>query len=326
MLDSVLGKLARSPHPDLLVGFDTADDAAVYRLAPDLALVQTVDFFTPIVDDPAQFGQIAAANALSDVYAMGGRPITALSILAFPEQESPDLLEAILQGGIEKLEEAHCTLAGGHSVRDDEVKFGYAITGLVHPDRILTNSKARPGDALVLTKAIGTGIITTAAKAGRATNAHLQTAIASMCQLNRIACEVLLTLHPHAVTDITGFGLLGHAREMAAASGVQLRLAAHEIPLLPGALECVPVGICKGLRNNREFAECVVEFAPGIDETLRALLFDPQTSGGLLISLPEGEAGKLVRRLRDTGLPAARIGLVAPQAGEARASRLISVE
>lgn len=279
MLDSVLGKLARSPHPDLLVGFDTADDAAVYRLAPDLALVQTVDFFTPIVDDPVQFGQIAAANALSDVYAMGGRPITALSILAFPEQESPELLEAILQGGLEKLEEANCTLAGGHSVRDDEIKFGYAVTGLVHPDRVLANSKARPGDALVLTKAIGTGIITTAAKAGRAPDACLQAAIASMCQLNRTACEVMLTLHPHAVTDITGFGLLGHAREMAAGSGVQLRLAAREVPLLPGALECVPAGICKGLRNNREFVECAVEFAPGIDEALRALLFDPQTSG-----------------------------------------------
>lgn len=298
----------------------------MYRLTPDLALVQTVDFFTPIVDDPVQFGQIAAANALSDVYAMGGRPITALSILAFPEQEPPELLEAILQGGLEKLEEANCTLAGGHSVRDEEVKFGYSVTGLVHPERVLANSKAQPGDALVLTKAIGTGVITTAAKAGRATEESLQAAIASMCQLNRTACAVMLTLHPHAATDITGFGLLGHAREMAAGSGVRLRLDAGEIPLLPGALACVPAGICTGLRNNREFVECAVEFNPAVDEGRRSLMFDPQTSGGLLISLPEHEADELVRRLRDAGLPAARIGSVLPQPGEARASRLISVE
>lgn len=326
MLDSVLGKLKRSSDPNLLVGFDTADDAGVYLLTPDLALVQTVDFFTPIVDDPVLFGQIAAANALSDVYAMGGRPLTALSILGFPEEEPPDLLGAILQGGLSKLEEAGCTLAGGHSVRDEEIKFGYAVTGLVHPQRVLPNTGARPGDALVLTKAIGTGVISTAAKAGKAAPEHLQAAIASMTCLNRTACERMLQFNPHAVTDITGFGLLGHAREMALGSGVHLRLEAEAVPLLPGARDYALSGVTKGLRNNRDFVACSVEFSAGVSEELRSLLFDPQTSGGLLIALPAGEAGELVERLREAGLAAARVGAVERPGEETRTGKAISVE
>lgn len=312
-MDAVLGKLARSPDPNLLVGFDQADDAGVYRLSDELALVQTVDFFSPIVDDPRSFGQIAAANALSDVYAMGGRPLTALSIVGFPENENWELLQEIMAGGLEKLQEAGCTLAGGHSVRDEEIKFGYAITGLIDPRRILPNSGAQPGDALILTKALGTGVISTAVKRGACQAGHADAAVSSMSRLNRRACELMLEYHPHAVTDITGFGLAGHAREMALASGATLHIKASQLPLLPGAREYALRYQPQGLKNNRAFAECAIQYETKPDEALTALLFDPQTSGGLLIALPAQEAEALLARLLDAGLDAARIGAVEPK-------------
>jgi selenide,water dikinase len=308
VLDAVLGRLTRQPNPNLLVGFDKADDAAVYRLDENTALVQTVDFFTPIVDDPHTFGQIAAANSLSDVYAMGARPITALAIVGFPEDEAPEILEAILEGGLAKMSEAGCTVAGGHSVRDEEMKFGYAVTGLVHPRKFHANSGARPGDALVLTKALGTGIVTTAAKNNRASQEEIEAASLSMVQLNRAAAEILHRFEVHAVTDITGFGLLGHAREVARASGVGLRFVAGALPLLPGALRHALTSQSKGLHSNREFAECDCNFAGDVDERLQVLMFDPQTSGGLLISIRADQAEEFVERLHAAGVAAAVIG------------------
>ena len=294
----MLGSLPRIHNPDVLVGFDTADDAGVYRLSDDLALVQTVDFFTPIVDDPFTFGAIAAANALSDVYAMGGKPLSALSIVAFPAEMDVEILGAILRGGLEKMREAGCAVLGGHSVNDPEIKFGYAVTGTIHPDRIKANSGARPGDALFFTKALGTGVIGTALKRGIADPAHVEAATASMLTLNRAACEAMLRFDVHGCTDVTGFGLIGHAREMALASGVTLEIEAASVPLLPGALDAVLAGaVPGGLRNNRDFASCDVEIAGVIDAVLLQLLYDPQTSGGLLISLPESDVLPHARRI-----------------------------
>lgn len=282
----MLPGVPRLQDPNLLVGFETSDDAGVYKLTPDCALVQTADFFTPIVDDPATFGAIAAANALSDVYAMGGTPLTALSILCYPGDGDLEDLEAILRGGGEKLIEAGCVLAGGHSVKDDEIKFGYAITGTVHPDRVWTNAGARPGDWLVLTKPLGTGVITTALKRGIAAEEHVEAAIQSMLRLNR--CE----LQPSGATDITGFGLLGHAREMALASKVTLEIDTAAVPLLPGALRYAAEGAQPGgLKSNREFAGECVRVRGVIPSELEALLYDPQTSGGLLLALADPPAG-----------------------------------
>jgi selenide,water dikinase len=301
-LDKVLRALPVIANPNVLVGFDTADDAGVYRLTDDLAIVQTVDFFTPIVDDPFTFGAIAAANSLSDVYAMGGKPVSALSIVAFPETGDSDVLEAILRGGLEKMREAGCAILGGHSVSDPEIKFGYAVTGTIHPQRIKANAGARPGDVLMLTKAVGTGAIATALKKGAAPPAAVEAAIASMLTLNRAACEAMLEFNVHGCTDVTGFGLIGHAREMAAASGVTLEIDSARVPLLPGALDAIRAGgVSKGLRNNREFAECAVAAPAAMDPALLELLYDPQTSGGLLITLPEPDATALELRL-----PAAR--------------------
>jgi selenide,water dikinase len=309
----VLGKLARQHDPNVLVGFDHADDAGVYQISPDTALVQTVDFFTPIVDDPYTFGQIAATNSLSDVYAMGGRPLTALALVCFPEKGDLEILERILTGGLSKMMEAGCTIVGGHSIRDDETKFGYSITGLIDPKRVLANSGAKVGDALVLTKAIGTGVISTAIKKEKAKEAWIQGAVASMTTLNKKAAELLASkpYQAHGMTDITGFGLIGHARELALASGVSIRLFAAKVPLLDGAIDCVRAGnIPGGLKANREFAECVVEYGNGIPEEVKTLLFDPQTAGGLLISLASGDAESLVSKLQDQGLAAAHIGEV----------------
>ncbi|MGH9481262.1 MAG: selenide, water dikinase SelD [Terriglobales bacterium] len=303
LLDAVLPHLRRSADPNLLVGYEGAEDAAVYRLGPETALVQTLDFFTPIVDDPEDFGAIAAANALSDVYAMGGRPLVALSVLGFPPAESPELLQRILQGGLEKLEEAGCALGGGHSVRDPELKFGYSVTGMVHPNRVLRNAGARPGDRLYLTKPLGTGLITTAIKRGQAAPEHAAAAIAAMRQLNRAAAEAALAAGAHAATDVTGFGLLGHARELALASGVHLRLRAAAWPLLPGALDYAAGGRSQGWENNRAFVSPSVAFAPEVPEDLIVVGFDPQTSGGLLISLPPHAAA---------GFPGVCIGEVEP--------------
>ena len=358
----MLGKLARQQDPNVLVGFDKADDAGVYKISPDLALVQTVDFFTPVVDDPYTFGQIAATNSLSDVYAMGGRPLNALTLVCFPDKGDLAILEQILAGGLNKMIEAGCTIVGGHSIRDEELKFGYAVTGTIHPDRVLANSGARPGDRLIFTKALGTGVISTAIKKGKAEQSWIDAATVSMTTLNRAASEVITTFnecHPErarpqlareskdlgerpapetersevsaeaptraslladgrqpiaALTDITGFGLIGHAREMALASDVSLRLRASAVPLLPGALDCVRAGfIPGGLKNNRDFAECAAEFDAAIPPEVRTLLFDPQTAGGLLISVAANSAGDLLTALRAKKIPAALIGEVLPR-------------
>ncbi len=309
-MDQVLAAVPRWPDENVLIGFDTADDAGVYKLTPELALVQTVDFFTPIVDDPYTYGAIAAANSLSDVYAMGGRPISSLSILAWPAKEALDDLRQILRGGAEKMHEAGCSILGGHSVADDEIKFGYAVTGTVHPDRVMANSGARPGDALVFTKRIGTGVIATAAKRGVADEAHVAEATASMLALNRGACEEMLRLEVHGCTDVTGFGLLGHAREMAVASEVTLEIVVDAVPFLPGALDYARLGaIPAGLKNNREFVSCAVATDIPIAREVEDLLYDPQTSGGLLIALPESGAVALERSLNG----ARRVGRVLPR-------------
>jgi selenide,water dikinase len=316
----VLGKLARQHDPNVLVGFDHADDAGVYRIGPETALVQTVDFFTPIVDDPFTFGQIAATNSLSDVYAMGGRPLTSLALVCFPEKGDLAILEQILAGGLSKMVEAGCTVVGGHSIRDEEIKFGYSVTGVVHPEKVLANNGARAGDALLLTKPLGTGVISTAIKKDRAKPEWIEAAVKSMTTLNKVAADVITGENVrrsragyavHALTDVTGFGLIGHARELALASSVSIRLFSNKVPLLPGAIECVRASfIPGGLKANREFAECVVEYQNNIAEELKTLFFDPQTAGGLLISVAEPEAQALLESLRNAGIPAERIGRV----------------
>jgi selenide,water dikinase len=313
-----LASVPRWADENVLVGFDTADDAGVYKLTAELALVQTVDFFTPIVDDPFTFGAIAAANALSDVYAMGGRPFSALSIVAWSTKGDPADLEQILKGGAEKMHEAGCSILGGHSVADDEIKFGYAVTGAVHPARFKANSHARAGDALLLTKRLGTGIIATALKRGMAAPEHVAAAVDSMLELNRRACDHMLRLDAHGCTDVTGFGLIGHAREMALASGVTLEIETRRLRFLPGALDYARAGaIPGGLRNNREFASGVVEAECEIAREVEDLLYDPQTSGGLLVTMPEAEAAAFERSFEN----AYRIGRVLPR-GE-KAIRLV---
>lgn len=306
----MLARLPRVADENLLVGFETSDDAGVYKLTPESALVQTVDFFTPIVDDPYTFGAIAAANALSDVYAMGGRPVTALSILAYPAKGDLDVLERILRGGMDKIQEAGCVVVGGHSVGDEEIKFGYAVTGLVHPERIWTNAGAQPGDVLLFTKSIGTGVIATALKRGFAREEHVAAATGSMLMLNRNAAEALLDVTVHGCTDVTGFGLLGHAREMAAGSGVTLEIEVDAVPLLPGALEAVQAGaVPNGLKNNREFAAPCVSVRSTAGPERELLLYDPQTSGGLLVALPPEAAAVAQQRLPQ----AVRVGRVLPR-------------
>ena len=304
----MLQRIPRWANSNVLVGFDTSDDAGVYKLTPECALVQTVDFFTPIVDDAYTFGAIAAVNSLSDVYAMGGVPISSLSILAYPAKGGLETLEAIVRGGAEKMREADCSILGGHSVADDEIKFGYAVTGTVHPDRVKANAGARAGDAIVLTKRIGTGVIATALKRGIARDSDVDAATESMVTLNRAACEAMLRFDVHGCTDVTGFGLLGHAREMAVASGVTIEIDSRAVRFLPGAIDYARQGaIPAGLKNNREFVAGCVEGASDVDD----LLYDPQTSGGLLITLPESDAAQLEREFRD----AFRIGRVTPRKG-----------
>jgi selenide,water dikinase len=312
-LDKVLGKLPRQHDPNVLVGFDHADDAGVYQIAPDQALVQTVDFFTPVVDDPYTFGQIAATNALSDVYAMGGRPVTALALVCFPDKADLEILERILAGGLSKMIEAGCFVIGGHSIRDDEPKFGYAVTGLIHPKKVLANAGAKPGDSLIFTKALGTGVISTAIKKGKAELAWIDAAVRSMTTLNKQAAEAIQQgkFRIHAMTDVTGFSMIGHAREMVLASNVSFLLHASSIPVLPGALECIRAGyIPGGLNNNRDFAECVVGYGNGVPEDLKSLLFDPQTAGGLLISVASEDSAELIQSLNAVGVPAVQIGEV----------------
>jgi selenide,water dikinase len=303
-LSAVLSALRLPTSPNLLIGLDVSDDAAVYKIDDSTALVQTVDFFPPIVDDPYTFGAIAAANALSDVYAMGGRPITALSIAAFPDNLDPAIIVAILQGGADKVAEAGAVLAGGHTVTDREPKFGLSVTGLVHPQRITPKGGAQPGDRLLLTKPVGTGLITSAAKWDKVDATHLEAAIASMLRLNRLAAELAAQVGVHGATDITGFGLLGHAAEIARNSGVGLRLRSADLPLLPGALAYARAGIFPGgLDRNRQFLEAdgYLRYADDVEEAYRLLLNDPQTSGGLLLALPPAAAEDLRRRCADAG-------------------------
>jgi selenide,water dikinase len=322
ILDAVLKRLPPQHDPNLLVGFETSDDAAVYRLTDEIAIVQTVDFFTPIVDDPALFGQVTAANALSDVYAMGGRPVSALTIVAFPASRPPEILEQIMRGGLAKMAEANCVVVGGHSIRDDELKFGYAVTGVIHPAKIWRNVGARAGDALLLTKPLGTGVISTALKQGRAEPAWVEASTASMTRLNREAAEALHEIEDaatgsrpvHAVTDVTGFALLGHAREMAIGSGVSLRIDHQRIGYLPGAIEAARGGFFSGgLANNREFLEGCAGFLSAVPEEFRALLLDPQTSGGLLAAVAPEAAGAAMAAFERRGIPARNIGEVLPK-------------
>jgi selenide, water dikinase len=317
VLDTVLRRLPRQTDDNVLVGFETSDDAGVYRLSSGVALVQTVDFFTPIVDDPFSFGQIAAANALSDVYAMGGRPISALSIVAFPEKGELEILEQILRGGLAKMDEAGCTVIGGHSIRDDDMKFGYAVTGLIDPTRVWRNVGAQPGDALLLTKPLGAGVISTGLKQGRIAESAVAAATASMSRLNRDAAEALAEIEErspgviHAVTDVTGFSLLGHAREMAVGSGISLEIDHSAIEYLPGAVAASREGFHSGgLKNNRQFIGDCAAFDPPVAEEFRNLLFDPQTSGGLFVALEATQAGSALEALAARKVSARRIGRV----------------
>lgn len=324
-LDAVLRKLPRQTDPNVLVGFDTNDDAGIYLLGEGLALVQTVDFFTPIVDDPHLFGQIAAANALSDVYAMGGRPVSALSIVGFPEKGDPAILEEIIRGGLSKMNEAKCSVIGGHSIRNEDMLFGYAVTGIIDPHRVWRNVGARAGDVLLFTKPLGTGVITTALKKDRATPESVAAAIAAMTTLNRAAALALQELDEnaacakriHAVTDVTGFSLLGHAREMALgdpAHGIEpvsFEIDHKAFVYLPGAVEAAREGhLSGGLKNNRAFIGDCVDFGANVAPEYQDLLFDPQTSGGLLISISPESAEAALTTLQNHGASARRIGNV----------------
>jgi selenide, water dikinase len=312
----VLGDIPFEPDDRVLVDYRTADDAGVYRWAGGPALVQTVDFFTPVVDDPYAYGQIAAANALSDVYAMGGEPRTALAIAGIPKDgPDADTIKAIFRGGYDKLREAGAVLLGGHTVTDPELKFGYAITGEIDPARVLTNATARVGDTLVLTKPLGTGIIATALKFGRASAEQIAAATASMARINRDAARVARRFRAGVVsacTDITGFGLAGHASEIAIASGTTLRIESRALPVLDGALALATANTPGGGKTNREHFGNGVDIANGITDSMRLLIFDPQTSGGLLIALDAAAAPDLLAGLADAGVPGHEIGRVEP--------------
>lgn len=308
--------LPRFHDPNLVVGTEGFSDAGVYRLREDLLIVQSLDFFPPLVDDPFVYGQIAAANSLSDVYAMGAQPTTALNIVGFPDKELDlSILAEILRGGSDRVLQAGAVIVGGHSVRDAEIKYGLSVTGVVHPQQLITNQKARPGDALVLTKALGTGFVTTANKAGRCPAETFAAACASMTQLNIPGRDAARALRANAATDITGFGLVGHTGEMAEASGVTAVLEVHRLPILPGA-EPLAEGSnrTRASRSNRGFAESRLRFEGQPDERLAEFLFDPQTSGGLLISVPAERAEELVAHARAAGAAAACIvGRIVPQ-------------
>jgi selenide, water dikinase len=294
---------------NVLVGLERADDAGVYRVTDDIALIQTVDFFTPIVDDPYWFGQIAAANALSDVYAMGGIPKTAMNLVAFPLKEMDiAVLRQIIQGGVDKMREAGVVLMGGHSVEDKELKYGLSVTGFIHPDRILTKKDLRVGDRFVLTKPLGTGIVNTAIKGGLASAEIIEQVTRLMATLNRDAAEVMGRYPVHGCTDITGFGLLGHMAEMICNTHFAIRLRSADIPILPEAVEYASMGLVPaGAYKNREFRECMVDFDPSVDRIIQDILFDPQTSGGLLIGVDPDRADDLAAELKERGLAAAAV-------------------
>jgi selenide,water dikinase len=310
-LSQVLKSLpAAEPNPNLLVGLDTSDDAGVYKLSDDLAIVQTVDFFTPIVDDPYSFGQVAAANALSDIYAMGGKPLTVLNIVAFPIMKlDKQILADILRGAADKVREAGATLVGGHSIDDNEPKFGLAVTGTIHPDKVRTNAGAKPGDQLILTKPIGVGILTTSIKKDQLSEEEVARVTQVMATLNKTAAEVMDRFTVHGCTDVTGFGLLGHTAELAKGSGVGVRIGASQVPVLPRVRELAGF-VPGGTKNNYAHLEGSVTFAPSIDQIGQWILCDAVTSGGLLISAAAEDADALLAALRAEGVEAAKIGEV----------------
>jgi selenide,water dikinase len=325
ILDGVLRTLPRQSDPNVLVGFDTNDDAGIYLLAEGLAMVQTIDFFTPIVDDPNLFGQIAAANALSDVYAMGGRPVSSLSVVGFPEQGDPAILEQIALGGLTKMMEAKCAVIGGHSIRNEDMLFGYAVSGVINPHRIWRNVGARDGDVLLFTKPLGTGVISTALKKDRASAESVAAVTAAMTTLNRAAAEALHQAEEksgagkaiHAVTDVTGFSLLGHAREMALGdwshgiAPVSVEIDHRAFEYFPGALEAAREGhLSGGLKNNRAFIGDCAEFHANVAAEHQSLLFDPQTSGGLLVAIAPEFADAALATLKNHGVTARRVGKV----------------
>jgi selenide,water dikinase len=302
-LKRLLSGLSYAADPRVLVGVPAGDDAGVFLLQDGLALVQTVDVFTPCVDDPYLFGQVAAANSLSDIYAMGGRPLTALSVVGFPLGTAPDdVLQNVLRGGLDKMAEAGVSVIGGHSIKDPEIKAGFAVTGLIDPDAIVTNAGVRPGDVLILTKPLGTGIIAFAAQMDRAPDGAVETAAASMCALNKAAADLMLESGAHACTDVTGFGLAGHLSEMARASGVDVEVAWDDLPLLPGVLDCVAQGLLSGgVERNRDSSGDSVECGDGVQPGMVDVCLDPQTSGGLLMAVAPEAAEELVERLRAAG-------------------------
>jgi selenide,water dikinase len=313
-LETLLAGLVPADAEDLLVGLDPADDAAVYRLDDERAIVFTVDFFPPLVDDPRTFGAIAATNALNDVFAMGGRPLLALSIAAFPEELPVEMLGEVLAGAEERVRTSGAILAGGHTIRDAEPKYGLAVVGTVHPEQVWPKAGAMPGDVLLLTKRLGTGIVLQAQRDGVAPDGALDAAVASMLDLNMAAADAVRPFEPNAVTDVTGFGLLGHAYELASRSGVRVLLDAEALPALPGALELAASGVrTGGDRRNRDFAERHIESTA--DPAIEALAFDPQTAGGLLVSLPVERAAVLEATLAAEGISAARIGRVEAGSG-----------
>lgn len=318
VLSQLLEGIRVHRDPNLMVGFDKSDDASVYRISDDLALVQTVDFFPPIADDPYLFGQIAAANALSDVYAMGGEPKLCLNIMAVPASMPKEAVHRMLRGGYDKVYEAGAMITGGHSILDDEPKYGLAVTGFVHPDRVLTNAGARPGDVLLFTKPLGIGVLTTAAKADMASPAAMELAHRLMTTLNKAARDIMVKYRVHACTDVTGFGMLGHACEMAQGSGVEMELYPAEMDFIPEAAELAKMGVLpEGMYRNRAFAEGGVDAG---DTALwrQDLLYDPQTSGGLLMAADPGDAEALLAELKDAVPSARRVGAVREYRGGKR--------
>lgn len=298
-------------HPQLLVGLGVSDDAAVYKISDDLAVIQTLDFFPPVVDDPYDYGAIAAANSMSDVYAMGGQVSLALNIAAFPADMPPDIIGAILRGGAEKIAEAGGVLAGGHTTEDKEPKYGLTVMGFIHPDRILTKADARPGDALVLTKPLGTGVITTALKRGTAEAEHVEAAVDSMKRLSRVAAALIQDVGVNASTDITGFGILGHGHEMAEKSGVRLRFYLDRLPFLDGAAQYAEQWIFPGgAHNNQRFYERHVQWMGTITDETQMLLYTPETSGGLLVSVPSARLDALTARFAEVEEPCWVVGEV----------------
>ena len=289
---------------NVIIGLDRADDAGVYKISDNLALIQTVDFFTPIVDDPYWFGQIAAANALSDVYAMGGTPKTAMNLVAFPvKQMDLSVLRQIIQGGLDKLTEAEVVLIGGHSIEDKELKYGLSVTGIVHPSRVLTKKNLWPGDRLILTKPLGTGIVNTAIKAGMASVDLTKKVTHLMASLNRDAAEIMSCFDVHACTDVTGFGLIGHIAEMVCGSNMSVRIFSEQVPMIPEALEFASMGLIPaGAYRNREFRESMINFAEAVERSRQDMMVDPQTSGGLLITVGRVQTDVLVKALQDAGI------------------------